>query len=122
MAGQAEAGNRLEQWLRKTSTAQEADQAAKVPVATNTVKTEVAVQEANHYVLLSEVKTMTDQSLLGSKKERDSQVAEATEKTLIDAIEMCAVEAQDIPVPSTVSLAIQAVIENILDEGSSRTR
>lgn len=46
-AGQAEAGNRLDYWLRKTSTAQKADRAGRVPAATDIVKTEIAVQGIN---------------------------------------------------------------------------
>lgn len=46
--------------FRKTITAIEIDRAEKVPVATHIVKTEVAVQGPDHYVPLSDVKTMID--------------------------------------------------------------
>lgn len=39
-----------------------------------------------------------------------------TEKTVIDDVEMCVVDAQDEPIRFTVSLAIRLVIGKIMDE------
>lgn len=72
VAGHAEVRNRLKHWSRKTSTAQKADRAGDVSVATDIVKTEVATQGVDHYVRLPEVRTMIDRALLEFKMERDS--------------------------------------------------
>lgn len=60
VVGHVEAGKRLEHCLKKTSTAQEADKPRKVPAATDTCKTNVALEEADYCVWLSKVKTMID--------------------------------------------------------------
>lgn len=54
-----ETRNLLELWLKKTSTAQEADRVGKVPTATNTAKNKAKVHKADHVVRLLEVKRMT---------------------------------------------------------------
>lgn len=43
VAAQAEAGNRLQLWLKKISTVQKAGRIGKVPVVTNTTTIEVEV-------------------------------------------------------------------------------
>lgn len=71
MTDQAEAGNRLGHWLRKTSTVEEADEAVKVSLATDTAKTIVSLQRVDHYVRFSGVRVMKDQALFEAKKEKD---------------------------------------------------
>lgn len=65
---QAEARNRLQHYLRKTSATPEANRAGKVPDAADTAKTEAAVQRADRFVRLSEVRTITNEALFESKK------------------------------------------------------
>lgn len=99
--------------MRKTRTAQEVDKAGKVPDVTDTVKTKIVVERVDRYIRLLEVMTMIDLALMKFEKKRNSQVSEMAKETVIGARGMCAVEAQDSPVRSTVSLAIQSVIGNI---------
>lgn len=49
---QGEARNRLEHWLKKTSTAHKTDRAGKLSAATDTDKTEITVEGADRYVFL----------------------------------------------------------------------
>lgn len=89
--------NRLEHWLYKVSTAQKRDAAGKAPVATDTNDVEdvgTANKNGDRLVRLSEVKSMIDQALVKFEKRRNSQVAQMAEMTVIDALEMCAVEGQ----------------------------
>lgn len=65
---------------------------------------------------------MIDQLLMELEKKGDSQVPEMVEKTVIDAMKTCAVEAPDGPVQSTVSLAICSAVGNIRDEGVVASR
>lgn len=60
---------------------------------------------------------MIDQALLEFEIKSDSKVTDKAEKTVIDAVKMCAMEAHNGPVRTTLSLAIRSVIENILNEG-----
>lgn len=74
-------------------------------------------KDGDQYFQLSEVKKMIEQSLMESRKEREFQVAEMTEKTDLECKEMCAVERQHGSVRSTVSLALRSVVGNGLDDG-----
>lgn len=60
--------NRLEHRLRKTNTAREVDRAVKVAFATDIFKTKTVVEEVDHHVRLSEVKTIVGQVLIKSGK------------------------------------------------------
>lgn len=115
--GQAEAKSRLEHWLRQTGTSHKAVGAEKVPAATDTAKTKIAVQEVDHHVRLSNMKTMIDKALFEPEKKRNFQVAKMVGKTVVDAMNMCALEAQNKPVQSTVSLALRLASGNVLNEG-----
>lgn len=112
MVGHVEVRTRLECWLRKRSTTQEAHRAGKVPAATDFDKNKKAFEGVDHYVWLPEVITIFDQALTESVKGRDFQVGSMVEKTIIVTMEIRAIEAQDRPVRATVSSAIRSVIGN----------
>lgn len=57
------------------------------------------------------------QALLESERKRKFQIAEMVEKTVIDAIEMCAVKQQDGLALSIKSLVIRSVTRNFSDKG-----
>lgn len=116
VAGHAEVGNSLKQWLNKNSTAQESDRTEKITVAMNTVKIKEVVQGADHYVRLSYVKTMIDKALMKPEWEKDFHVAKKAEKKVIEAMAICAVVAQESFDRSTVSLALRLVTGNVLGE------
>lgn len=59
---------------------------------------------------------MIDQSLEESEKKRDSQVADLAERTVIDALEICAVEREHGAGQSVAFLAIWSIISNVLDQ------
>lgn len=62
-------------------------------VATNTVRTEIAVKRVDYYVRLSQVKTMIDHVFTDSEIEGNFRIAEMSEKTVIDTKEIIAVGA-----------------------------
>lgn len=113
--GQAEDGNRPEHSLREKSTTHEAARARKGPAATHFGKAYRAFHEPDHHARLSGVETTCDKAFLNSRNRKDPPVAEVTGKTVIDAMEMYAVNAQDGPVRSTILLAVRLLIRNILD-------
>lgn len=62
---------RLEQWLKKTSTAQRNDTAVKAPIVTDTYKTNypnVARKDDDLWILSREMKMIIDQVLMNSKR------------------------------------------------------
>lgn len=69
VTGQADAKNRLEYSLRKTITAQKTAKGVKVSAATSIVINKVVVPGFDHYVRLSELKTIIEQAFLKCKKE-----------------------------------------------------
>lgn len=81
----------------------------------NTDENSAANNDVDRWVQLSEVKTMIDEALMKSERRRDSQIAEMSEKTIIGAMEMCAVEVQHGTVLSTVSLAILSVVKDVIE-------
>lgn len=110
----------IEHWLNKVITVQQTEEVLKAPAATDIDKVDVVGQDnkgGDRLVLLSEVKVMTDQALEESRKKRDHQVTELTENTIIDVLEMCAVEGRHGDVRFIVFLAIISVTGDVLDEG-----
>lgn len=107
VTGQVKAENRPGHLLRETNTIREADKAMKVTIATATFKIKLAVPGADHYVQLSEMKTMIKLALTESKVTPDSKVAGIAEETVTNAVRMCAVDVQDKPIQLTASLAIR---------------
>lgn len=73
VVGHAEAGNHLKRSLRKISTAQKADKAGKVLLATDNDMTEIAVHAADHYVRSSKMTTMIDPSSFKYRTEKRFQ-------------------------------------------------
>lgn len=59
---------------------------------------------------------MIDQALMHSRKRKESQVAEAPGKTVIDVKRICHVKLQNEIIPSLVLLVIRSAIKDILDE------
>lgn len=103
-----------------TSTVWKDDGDGKIPVSTITdkvVEQNVARKNGDRSVQPSEMKTMFDQTFMKPENRRDSQEAKMTEKLVINAMKMFAVEGQDGTVRCTVSLAIRSVGGDDLDEG-----
>lgn len=94
-------------------------QGKKVLLATDTDKVDVpsvANKKAVLWVQLSEIKTMFNKAAIKLERKRDFQVAGMAEKTVIDAVDMYAIEGQYGHVRSAVPSAIPSVVGDVLDE------
>lgn len=114
----AQLGNRLEHWEWRTGTTQGYAEAENVPAKTKNNKFDkpnVAKKDGNCWVWLSEVKTMVHQVLIKWRKNGNSQIAEMAQKSIFDAMETCALEAEYGIVRSIVSLTISSVVADDLD-------
>lgn len=116
VAGRAEAVNRLKHSLTNKSTAEKAGRTWKDLDATDTVWVKKTDQETDQYVQLSEMKTKSKHALLDTQKKTDTWKAEVAGATVINAMKISAVEAQDRSVHFTLSLAVRVVIGIILEE------